>query len=133
MPVQHTCRMQRLAAPCRNQKGVTFLMAMFIISIMGIMLGMTGQSWKTIMQREREKELLFRGSQIKEAIENWYDPNYSVNGVKWGANHPLMKLEDLLQNPYSLTPLRYLPQSYETKLDDKGLKCGSECAGTKLY
>jgi type II secretory pathway pseudopilin PulG len=101
--------------------------------IVGIMLGMTGQSWKMIMKREREKELLFRGSQIKEAIENWYNPNYSVQGVKWNAAHPLTDLKDLLQNPYTLTPLRYLPQSYDAKVDDKNPRCGSDCARLKIY
>lgn len=109
------------------------LTAIFMVMIVGIMLGLTGQSWKMIMKREREKELLFRGSQIKEAIENWYNPNYSVQGVKWNAAHPLTDLKDLLQNPYTLTPLRYLPQSYDTKLDDKNPRCGSECAKLKIY
>jgi hypothetical protein len=101
--------------------------------LIGIMLGLTGKSWTMIMKREREKELLFRGSQIKEAIENWYNPNYSVEGVKWNAAHPLMDLKDLLKNPYTLTPLRYLPQSYETKLDDKNPKCAPDCATLKIY
>jgi type II secretory pathway pseudopilin PulG len=117
----------------RDRNGFTFLAAIFMVMIIGIMLGLTGQSWKMIMKREREKELLFRGSQIKEAIENWYNPNYSANGVKWGASHPLMNLEDLLQNPYSLTPLRYLPQNYDTKLDDKNQKCAPDCPKIKLY
>jgi len=133
MPVQHSRRMQRLAAPCRNQNGVTFLMAMFIISIMGIMLGMTGTSWKMIMQREREKELLFRGSQIKEAIENWYNPAYGANGVKSPARKPLTDLKDLLNNPSTLTILRYLPHHYETKLDTKNPSCSSDCPDYKIY
>ena len=85
------------------------------------------------MKREREKELLFRGSQIKEAIENWYNQNYSVQGVKWqGPPRPLMDLKDLLQNPYTLTPLRYLPQSYDAKLD-KTPKCSpDDCAERKI-
>jgi len=116
-----------------NRNGFTFLTAIFMVTIIGIMLGLTGQSWKTIMKREREKELLFRGSQIKEAIENWYNPNYSVNGVKWNASHPLMDLKDLLNNPYTLTPLRYLPQSYDTKLEGKNQKCGADCATLKIY
>jgi type II secretory pathway pseudopilin PulG len=115
-----------------NRNGFTFLTAIFMVMIIGIMLGLTGQSWKTIMKREREKELLFRGSQIKEAIENWYNPNYSVNGVKWNASHPLMKLEDLLQNPYSLSTLRYLPQNYDVKLDTKDPKCAPNCADRKI-
>lgn len=115
-----------------NRNGFTFLATIFIVMIMGIMLGLTGQSWKTIMKREREKELIFRGSQIKEAIENWYNPNFSVEGVKWNAAHPLVKLEDLLQNPYTLTPLKYLPQNYATELDTKNQKCGSDCPKLKI-
>src|ERR1035437_4656235 len=116
-----------------NRNGFTFLTAIFMVMIIGIMLGLTGQSWKTIMKREREKELLFRGSQIKEAIENWYNQNYSVQGVKWqGPPRPLMDLKDLLQNPYTLTPLRYLPQSYDAKLD-KTPKCSpDDCAERKI-
>ena len=122
------CRLQIM-----NRNGFTFLTAIFMVMLIGIMLGLTGTSWKMIMKREREKELLFRGSQIKEAIENWYDPRYSVNGVKrQGQPHALVDLKDLLQDPYALTPVRYLPHSYATKLDEKNPKCGSECPGIKL-
>lgn len=84
------------------------------------------------MKREREKELLFRGSQIKEAIENWYDPNYKVPGVTQRTIHPLMDLKDLLEDTNSLTPIKYLPQHYATKLDTNP-RCGSECANKKIY
>ncbi|MDA8430703.1 MAG: hypothetical protein M0T70_15735 [Geobacteraceae bacterium] len=105
-----------------------------MVMIIGIMLGLTGESWKTIMKREREKELLFRGSQIKEAIENWYNPKYTVPGVPpRTAVHPLMDLKDLLQDPYTLTPLRYLPHNYATELDDKNPKCAPNCAKLKVY
>jgi hypothetical protein len=105
-----------------------------MVMIMGIMLGLTGQSWKTIMKREREKELIFRGSQIKEAIENWNNPTYTVNGAKLnGAPHQLMDLKDLLKNPYTLTPLQYLPHHYAQKLDDKNPKCAPDCAQLKIY
>lgn len=115
-----------------NRNGFTLLSAIFMVMIIGIMLGMIGQSWKTIMKREREKELLFRGSQIKEAIENWNDKNYSVDGVKWNAGHQLMELKDLLKNPYTLTPLRYLPHTYATELDDRNPKCGNDCPKLKI-
>lgn len=114
-----------------NQNGFTYILALTVIMIMGVMLGMVGQSWKTIMQREREKELIFRGSQIKEAIENWYNPNYPKKGGK--QRHPLMDLKDLLQDPYSLTKVRYLPHSYAAELDDKNPKCAPDCAKLKVY
>lgn len=117
-----------------NRNGFTFLTAIFMVMIIGIMLGLTGQSWKTIMKREREKELLFRGSQIKEAIENWYNPKYSVNGVKrLGQPQALMDLKDLLLDPHTLTPLRYLPHTYATELDGKNSKCAPDCAKLKIY
>jgi len=122
----------RLKITIMNRNGFTFLTAIFMVMIIGIMLGLTGQSWKTIMKREREKELLFRGSQIKEAIENWNDPKYSVNGVKWNAAHQLMDLKDLLKNPYTLTPLQYLPHTYAAELDDKNTKCAPDCAKIKI-
>ncbi|MBC8019288.1 MAG: hypothetical protein H7X83_12330 [Verrucomicrobia bacterium] len=117
-----------------NRNGFTFLTAIFMVMLIGIMLGLTGQSWKMIMQREREKELLFRGSQIKEAIENWNNLNYTVPGVaKRTRIHPLNDLKDLLQDPYTLTPLRYLPHNYATELDDKNPKCAPNCAKLKIY
>ena len=51
-----------------NQNGFTYILALTIVMIMGIMLGMVGQSWKTIRQRELEEELIFRGDQVGEVI-----------------------------------------------------------------
>lgn len=117
-----------------NRSGFTFLTAIFMVMLIGIMLGLTGQSWKTIMKREREKELVFRGSQIKEAIENWYNPKYTVPGVPpRAAIHPLTDLKDLLQDPYTLTPLRYLPHTYAAELDGNNPKCAPNCAKLKIY
>jgi type II secretory pathway pseudopilin PulG len=117
-----------------NQSGFTYIFVLTVVMIMGIMLGMVGQSWKTIMQREREKELLFRGSQIKEAIENWNKPKNTVPGINQPLlPPPLMDLKDLLQDPNSLTMTRYLPHSYAAELDDKNPKCSPDCAKLKVY
>jgi type II secretory pathway pseudopilin PulG len=124
----------KLPLPALNRNGFTFLTAIFMVMIMGIMLGLTGQSWKTIMKREREKELIFRGSQIKEAIENWNNQAYTVNGAKWnGPPQQLMDLKDLLKNPRTLTSLQYLAHHYAQKLDDKNPKCAPDCAQLKIY
>jgi type II secretory pathway pseudopilin PulG len=116
-----------------NQNGFTYILALTIVVIMGIMLGMVGQSWKTIKQREQEKELLFRGSQIKEALENWYNPNYTMPGVAPKARHQVMDLKDLLQDPYSLSKMRFLPHNYAAEVDDKNPKCAPVCAKFKIY
>lgn len=116
-----------------NQRGLTLLTAVFMVMLIGVTAALTGKSWTAIMKREREKELLFRGSQIKEAIENFNNENYSVNGVKRASKLPLMDLKDLLQDRNSLTKLKYLPQSYAVALDDKNPRCAPDCAKLKIY
>ncbi len=100
--------------PRLNNGGFTYLLALMIVVIMGIMLGAAGQSWKTIVQREREEELLFRGSQIKNAITRWYTPQ-----GKQPAATPLRDLRDLLRDPRSATPLRYLRRLYSDPITGK--------------
>lgn len=85
--------------------GFTYLAALIIIVIMGIMLGMMGQTWTTIMKREREEELLFRGMQIRNAIERWQTPRAGQTVVT-----PLKDLKDLVKDPRSLSTVRYLRQ-----------------------
>jgi len=100
-----------------NQNGITFLAVLMVLVIMGIMLGLTGQSWKMVMKREKEKELLFRGNQIKEAIENWNNAKYpppTGHPVK-----PLNKLEDLMLDPASLKPRPYLRRLYTDPMTGK--------------
>src|ERR1035438_8599896 len=90
-----------------NRNGFTYLLALVIIMIMGIMLGVMGQSWKTIVQRDREEELLFRGSQIRDAITRWYKPRPGQPPPT-----PLHDLKDLLEDPRSLTKIHYLRRLY---------------------
>lgn len=89
-----------------NRNGFTYLTALMLVMIMGIMLGAVGQSWRTLMQREREEELLFRGRQYKNAIERWYNPGAGIQPT------PLKDLKHLLQDPRSQAPRRYLRRLY---------------------
>jgi len=70
----------------RSETGFTYIAALVLVVVMGIMLGAIGQSVKVIMTREREKELIFRGLQYRDAIERW-----SKKGV------PLKDLKDLVE------------------------------------
>src|SRR6185369_3121867 len=70
----------------RSSDGFTYIAALFMVVIMGIMLGAVGQSMRVIMKREKEKELIFRGLQYRDAIERW-----SKKGV------PLRDLKDLVE------------------------------------
>src|SRR5262245_7901632 len=60
-------RMSRL-----NQQGFTFLTTVFAIVLIGISISVAAQQWRTVVQRDKEEELLYRGDQIKHAIEAYY-------------------------------------------------------------
>lgn len=70
----------------RSEAGFTFIAVLIMVVVMGIMLGAVGQSVSVILKREREKELIFRGLQYRDAIERW-----SKKGV------PLKDLKDLVE------------------------------------
>lgn len=88
-----------------------------IVVIMGIMLGLTAQPWKTVMKREREQELLFRGLQIRNAIRDWNGSNSSNPQSR--VTTPLNDLKDLLEDPRSLQKKKYLRQLYKDPITGK--------------
>ncbi len=103
--------------PVTSNRGFTFIVVLTTIIIMGIMLGAAGQSWQMTMQREREVELLFRGMQIKAAIERW---NKQLPGQP--PPRPLNELKDLLKDPNSLQTVRYLRRLYTDPITGKEWK-----------
>jgi type II secretory pathway pseudopilin PulG len=104
-----------MSAPLRIRAGgFTYLAALFIIVIMGIMLGVVGQTWTAAMKREREEELLFRGGQIRDAITRWNKPRPGQHVAT-----PLRELKDLLKDPRSLSNVRYLRRIYTDPVTGK--------------
>ena len=73
------------SGPLGSIAGFTYLAAIVFVTIMGIMLGAVGQSVSIYMKREKEKELIFRGLQYRDAIERWNKANRG----------PLRDLKDL--------------------------------------
>jgi len=102
--------------PLTSSAGFTFIAAMFLVVVMGIMLEAASQSWQTIMKREREEELLFRGNQIRSAIERWRKP------VPGRQIMPIRELKDLLEDPYSQQKVRYLRQVYKDPITNEDFK-----------
>jgi type II secretory pathway pseudopilin PulG len=76
----------------RSESGFTFVAALFMVAIMGVLLGAVGQSVSVIMQREKEKELIFRGLQYRDAIERWNKK----------SPMPLKELKRLLNDPLNV-------------------------------
>ncbi len=99
-----------------NQYGFTYLIVLLAVMLIGIMLGAVGTSWKNVMQREREEELLFRGMQIQDAIGRWHQPQ---GNVQQHVATPLNDLKDLLRDPRTPATVRYLRKLYRDPITNQ--------------
>lgn len=90
----------------KNQAGMTYLFVMMLVVFMTIsLLGVT-QQWSVTMKRDREAELLFRGTRIKEAIDRYvadYETHKATRPNRWPRT-----LDDLTKK----SPKRYLQMAY---------------------
>ena len=97
-----------------NQCGIALLGILIAVTILGLMAGIAGSSWKTIMQRAKEQELLWRGDQYRHAIASYYKTAHA------GAQAMLPRtLDDLLKDPRSVSTLRHLRKLYPDPLTGK--------------
>jgi type II secretory pathway pseudopilin PulG len=96
------------SSPLHNQRGATLMVVLLMMIVMGLAAGIAGNTWRNVMQREREEELLFRGDQYRRAIESYFKMTQT------GAKGALPKsVEDLLKDPRSLQTLRHLREAYK--------------------
>lgn len=88
-----------------SQHGFTYLMVLWWVAISSVMLAAMGQQWALEARRQQEMELAFRGNQIRQALEDYYN--------QAPAGQPKLlpsRLEDLLQDPRQPTVVRHLRQ-----------------------
>jgi type II secretory pathway pseudopilin PulG len=102
-----------------SSDGFTLIAAMVAVVIIGIMLGSASQSWRTIMQRDREEELLFRGMQYRDAIDRWNKPKVLPGQAPIQQTHKLNDLKDLLQDPNTMEKIHYLRRLYTDPITGK--------------
>jgi len=91
----------------RDQRGITFISVIFLVVMIGFMLALNARSWSRIVKREKEEELLFRGSQIFWAVSSWYAPRMGGHPPV-----PLRELKDLLKDPRYVAVTRHLRREY---------------------
>lgn len=113
--------------PLRSAAGFTYIAALVLVIVMGIMLGVVGQTWTQIMKREREQELIFRGTQIVQAIRRWRKPRPPHNQPL-----PLRELEHLLKDPASFANVRHLRRLYKDPLTDKEWRIIKDSTGNNI-
>jgi hypothetical protein len=111
-----------------TQTGVTYLFVMILVVVMSISLMGVTQQWSVIMKRDREAELLFRGTRIKESIERFV-ADYEVQKARRPNRWP-RTLEELTKK----SPKRYLQAVYTDPMTGKDfdlIKVGEELHGVR--
>ncbi len=96
-----------------HQRGFTYLLLLFFIATVTAGLAAAGELWATSRQQERERELLFAGNAIREAIGAYYDA--TPGPLK---QYPA-RLENLLKDARFPDTRRYLRQAYPDPMTGK--------------
>jgi type II secretory pathway pseudopilin PulG len=79
-----------------SQRGSAYLVFMFAVVVMSISITAAAKQWKTVVQREKEADLLARGMEIQEAIRFYWQKQMGAGVAKGG--YPLT-LEELTKGP----------------------------------
>ena len=88
------------------ESGFTYIGLLLFVAMMGAALAGTGVMYRTQIQREKEKELLFVGDQIQRAIALYYEK------TPGGDKRYPSSLEDLLRDNRYSGVQRYLRRIY---------------------
>ena len=101
----------------QRQHGSVFMGLLVTVAMVAVMLMQVGTLWSSVLQRERELELLARGNEIRRAI-----------GLYYAAGNTFPKsLEDLVLDRRQPTVKRYLRKAYNdplTRTADWGVIAG---------
>lgn len=89
----------------RKQRGFTYLFVLFFIALTAAAMAALGQSWQNAAQRERERELEFRGGEIARAIQAY---RQATPGVEQNPQ----SMADLLEDRRTLVVRHHLRQAY---------------------
>ena len=98
-----------------GDRGFTYLAVLALVVILSISMMAAQTYWSTIMKREREKELLFRGGQIRSAIESYCKSSPGA----YGSSFP-RRLEDLIRDPRFPGVKRHLRRIYKDPMTEHG-------------
>jgi type II secretory pathway pseudopilin PulG len=94
-----------------SSRGFTYLALLVAIVIIGISMSATGKYWASVVARDKEEELLFRGGQYRAAIQRYYQAVPAAGRSQFPQN-----IDDLLRDDRTATGKRYLRQKYKDPL-----------------
>src|SRR6058998_6561 len=81
----------------RGECGVTYLLVMLAVVLLGISVTVAAKQWKAVVQREKEADLLARGIEVQTALAV-YSAQQKKGRVVPGEIYPLT-LEELTKQP----------------------------------
>jgi type II secretory pathway pseudopilin PulG len=91
----------------RARRGFTYLGLLFVVTASAAALAVLGRGWHTAVLRDKERELIFRGRQIAQAITAYRAAPVAGSGQQWPRT-----LDDLVQDRRSAKPLHHLRRLY---------------------
>ena len=94
-----------------SHNGFSYIGVLMAVAIMGVAMTAANRYWSTIVQREREAELLFRGHQIQNAIGAYYE-----NPPGGRSKQYPRAIADLLRDPRYPQTRRHLRKWYPDPL-----------------
>ncbi len=86
-------------------RGFSYLMVLWWVAISSVVLAALGQQWMIESRRQRDIELVFRGDQIRQALDSFYD--HAPTGQ---AKRLPMTWQELLHDTRQPEPVRHLRQ-----------------------
>lgn len=95
------------------QRGYSYLAVLFLVALTAAGLAALGQAWSTAAQRERERELLFRGGEIARAIAA-----YAAASTQPPPQYP-RTLDDLMADGRGVSLRRHLRRAYDDPFTGK--------------
>ena len=95
------------AMTLRRERGITYLGLLLAVALTSGALAAGSAVWSHQQRREREKQLLWAGDQIRRALVA-----YAATGVDAAGRRFPARLEDLLEDKRSLLPRRHLRRLY---------------------
>src|SRR2546426_7951775 len=81
----------------RGECGVTYLLVMLAVVLLGISVTVAAKQWKAVVQREKEADVVARGVEIQSALAV-YSAQQKKGRVVQGEIYPLT-LEELTKQP----------------------------------
>lgn len=96
----------RAGEPRRRQDGFTYMLALFLVVLLGLGLAGTAETWNIASRRARERELLWVGNQYARALQAYHAQSPDVR------QYPV-QLQDLVEDRRFPETRHHLRQLYK--------------------